>query len=62
MIEALAWCVWFVWRVRDKKNLPTSEAEFITAKNRSGRTGSFGMVFHDRQVRFTESTETEKPA
>lgn len=62
MIEALAWCVWFVWRERDKKNLPTSTAEFITAKNRSGRTGSFGLVFHDRMVRFSESTEEDLPA
>jgi len=62
MIESLAWCVWFVWRERDKKNLPTNEAEFITAKNRSGRTGSFGMTFHDRQVRFVESTQADLPA
>ena len=57
MIEALAWCVWFVWRERDKMNLTTSAAEFITAKNRSGRTGFFKMTFHDRQVRFTEIRE-----
>lgn len=56
MIEALSWCCWFVWRLRDKKNLPTSEAEFITAKNRSGRTGSFDLVFHEQLVRFIEAS------
>lgn len=55
MIEALAWCVWFIWRQRDEKNLPKMESEFIVAKNRSGRPGAWPMMFHDREVRFTET-------
>jgi replicative DNA helicase len=54
-IEQLAWCVWFIWRQRDEKNLPKMESEFIVAKNRSGRTGAWPMMFHDRQVRYTET-------
>lgn len=59
MIEALAWCVWFIWRQRDEKNLPKMESEFIVAKNRSGRPGSWPMMFHDREVRFSEARAPE---
>lgn len=60
IIEQLAWCVWFVWRKRDEKNLATSDAEFIIAKNRSGPTGTFDLSFLERQVRFVE-VETRIP-
>lgn len=54
MIEALAWCVFFVWRTRDERNLATDKSEFIFAKNRSGPTGIRDLVFHDRETRFSE--------
>lgn len=54
MIEALAWCVFFVWRARNEQNIAQSETEWIVAKNRSGPTGIRDLTFHDRETRFTE--------
>jgi replicative DNA helicase len=54
VIEQLAWCIWFIWRQRDDKNLPLPQAEWITAKNRSGKPGAWDMFFHDQQVRYSE--------
>lgn len=54
MIEALSWAVYFVWRLRDERNLATEKTEWIVAKNRSGPTGIRDLVFHDRETRFTE--------
>lgn len=53
-IEQLAWAVWFVYRQRDENNLPTDEALFVCAKNRSGITGTRRLMFHPREVRYTE--------
>lgn len=54
MIEAEAASVWFVWRQRDDKKLPTEEAEFLVAKNRYGPTGSYPLHFRSHEVRFVE--------
>jgi replicative DNA helicase len=54
MIEAEAAAVWFVWRKRDENKLPTTEAEFVIAKNRYGPTGKFDLFFDPDRVRFTE--------
>jgi len=53
-IEQLAWAVWFVYRERDENNLPTDEALFLVSKNRSGVTGTRKLIFHPREVRYTE--------
>lgn len=53
-IEQLAWAVWFLYRERDDNNLPTDDALFIVAKNRSGATGTRRLMFHPRTVNFTE--------
>ena len=53
-IEQLAWAVWFVYRERDDNNLPTNDALFIVAANRSGKTGTKRLMFHPREVRYTE--------
>lgn len=52
MIEAEAAMVWFVWRKRDKQQTPTTEAEFVIAKNRHGPLGWQHIWFQPTQVRF----------
>jgi replicative DNA helicase len=53
-IEQLAWAVWFVYRIRDDNNLPTTDTQFIFAKNRSGVTGVRRLEFDARHIRFHE--------
>jgi replicative DNA helicase len=54
MIEAEAAVVWFLWRERDEKNLPTNDCEWITAKNRYGKTGDRKMFFDDTTLRLSQ--------
>lgn len=51
-IEQLAWAVWFLYRLRDDDNLPTDDALFVVAKNRSGITGTKRLQFLPRTTRF----------
>lgn len=52
IIEQEAWAVFFVWRKHDEKALPTTEAEFITAKNRSGPVVAHELRFVPHEVRY----------
>lgn len=54
MIEAEAAMVWFIWRERDDRQLPTERVEWITAKNRYGPTGVNELFFHEETLRLTE--------
>lgn len=54
-IEQLASHVWFIWRKPDEFHNPTTETEFIVAKNRYGGLGAYNLHFRASQVRFTES-------
>lgn len=53
-IEQLAWAVWFVYRQRDENHLATNDGLFIVAKDRSGPTQTKPLMFHPREVRYSE--------
>ncbi len=54
-IEQEAAHVWFVYRLRDENQQPTSDGEFIIEKNRYGGLGFKNLFFRASQVRFTET-------
>ncbi len=54
MAEAEAAVVWFLWRLRDERHLPTSEAEWITAANRYGKVGYSPLHFNERTLQLSE--------